>query len=402
MDFIPLPRRSFGSGKAVVLVGLVLAGQARLALSQMSLPSSSAAPGSSILLPVQFVPPSSVSGLQFDVEYGSSAMSLIAMLGDTARNSEKTLYSVDLAPNKKRFLMVGLNQSPIATGTPINLFVNLIPNVSTGIYALALSNVVGTDPAGQLVPITVTSGTITIQGTNVSRLLPAGVLSAGSLLPEPVAAGEVVTLIGSAIGPAAPLQPAGAPSTTVLGNTRVLLDGVAAPLLYAGPNQINIVIPYAVSGKATAQLQVAKDGQTIAAVPIGVAPAVPAIFTMDSSGAGPGAILNEDSTVNSPSNPAPRGSVTVVFATCAGQTDPAGADGQVAGNVLPKPVLPVSVQIGGLDAEILYAGAAPGIIAGVLQVNVRVPAGVRPGYSVPVVLTVGTASSAPGVTMAVR
>jgi uncharacterized protein (TIGR03437 family) len=69
---------------------------------------------------------------------------------------------------------------------------------------------------------------------------------------------------------------------------------------------------------------------------------------------------------------------------------------------LPKPNLPVSVKIGGLDAEVLYAGGAPGSVAGLLQVNVRVPPGVVSGNAVPVVLTVGGVSSQPGVTMAVR
>jgi uncharacterized protein (TIGR03437 family) len=80
---------------------------------------------------------------------------------------------------------------------------------------------------------------------------------------------------------------------------------------------------------------------------------------MDGSGVGQGAILDQNSTVNSPSNPAEKGSIVIVFASGAGQTDPGGADGQIAGDTLPTPLLPVSVQIGGLEAKVLYAGAAP-------------------------------------------
>jgi uncharacterized protein (TIGR03437 family) len=90
------------------------------------------------------------------------------------------------------------------------------------------------------------------------------------------------------------------------------------------------------------------------------------------------------------------------FATGAGQTDPPGADGQIAGDTLPKPLLPVTVQIGGLDAKVLYAGAAPGLVAGVLQVNCIVPSDSPSGYAVPIMLTVGNISSPAGVTLAIK
>jgi uncharacterized protein (TIGR03437 family) len=91
-----------------------------------------------------------------------------------------------------------------------------------------------------------------------------------------------------------------------------------------------------------------------------------------------------------------------VYAEGAGQTDPPGADGQIAGDVLSKPLLHVSVQIGGLSAEVQYAGAAPALVAGVLQVNCVVPPNSLSGSIVPIVITVGQASSQPGVTLAIR
>jgi uncharacterized protein (TIGR03437 family) len=91
----------------------------------------------------------------------------------------------------------------------------------------------------------------------------------------------------------------------------------------------------------------------------------------------------------------------MIYATGEGQTTPAGVDGAVTGATLQRPVLPVRVTIGGQEAEVLYAGSAPGLVAGVLQVNARVPALARRG-SVPVVITVGAAASQGGVTLAVR
>jgi uncharacterized protein (TIGR03437 family) len=72
---------------------------------------------------------------------------------------------------------------------------------------------------------------------------------------------------------------------------------------------------------------------------------------MDGSGVGQRAILDQNSTVNSPSNHAKKCPIIIVFATGAGQTDPGGTDGQIAGDALPKPLLPVSMQMGGLEAQ---------------------------------------------------
>jgi uncharacterized protein (TIGR03437 family) len=129
-----------------------------------------------------------------------------------------------------------------------------------------------------------------------------------------------------------------------------------------------------------------------------VADSAPALFTADGSGNGPGAILNENGSLNSASNPAARGSVVVLYRTGAGQTDPAGVDGLLVVEALPQPMLPISVPIDGQAAQVLYASAAPGLVAGIVQVNIRVPAGIRSG-AVPVMLHVGDGISQPGVTL---
>jgi len=182
----------------------------------------------------------------------------------------------------------------------------------------------------------------------------------------------------------------------------VSFDGVPAVLFYASINQINGVTPYELAGRTTTRMEITTGGQVVSDLALPVSPESPAIFTLDSSGVGQGAILNQDATLNSPLDPAARGTIVALFATGAGQTNPAGVDGQIAGTTPITPVLPVGVQIAGVAAEVLYAGVAPGLSTGVLQVNCRVPASVTPGYSVSIVLTVGTASSAQNVTLAVQ
>ncbi len=135
---------------------------------------------------------------------------------------------------------------------------------------------------------------------------------------------------------------------------------------------------------------------------IPLAAAAPAIFTLDASGTGPGAILNQDSSVNSAANPAARGSVIQIFGTGQGLTSPpsiTGAIGTAAGN---PAVLPVKAAFGGVDAIVQYQGAAPGLIAGALQVNVLVPLNAATGDAVPLTISIGGVASQPGVTVAVR
>ena len=104
-----------------------------------------------------------------------------------------------------------------------------------------------------------------------------------------------------------------------------------------------------------------------------VTQAAPAIFSVDYTGSGQGAVLNEDSAVHNTAKPASKGSIIAIYATGEGQTDPRGIDGKLATAPYAKPVLPVQVRVNGVPAEVLYSGAAPGAVAGLMQVNVRIP-----------------------------
>jgi uncharacterized protein (TIGR03437 family) len=130
--------------------------------------------------------------------------------------------------------------------------------------------------------------------------------------------------------------------------------------------------------------------------------AVPALFTLSGTGRGQGAILNQDLTVNSQSNPAAKGSVVMLYASGAGLTDPPVLDGRVANDVSWAPQLPVAVRINGQDAAVEYAGAAPGLVAGALQVNVRIPESLDSSGSLTVELIVGQSTSPEGVTVAIE
>ena len=186
-----------------------------------------------------------------------------------------------------------------------------------------------------------------------------------------------------------------------IGGTRILFDGVASPLIYVSADQSAAIAPYFLSNRSSTNVEVEYNGTRSNAVAIPTGPSSPALFSIDSSGSGLAAALNEDGSVNTLAKPAKKGAIVILFATGEGQTTPDGVDGQIAASILPKPQLPVTVLIGGKTAEVLYAGAAPGLVAGVMQVNVRVPPNVDSGENA-VVLNVGTTSSPQGVTIAVQ
>ena len=231
-----------------------------------------------------------------------------------------------------------------------------------------------------------------------------GFQNAASYATGVASPGMIFVAYGTNMGPATltgPTVSGGLLSNNVAG-AQLLFDGVAAPIVYVSATQSSGIVPYEVAGKSTTQVVAVFNGQRSAPLTVNVASAVPGLFSADFKGSGQGAIYNQDGTPNSASNPANRGDIVVLYGTGEGQTAPLGTDGMIASGVYPKPVLPVSVTIGSQPTDPpLYAGAVPFVVAGEIQVNVRVPTNIGPGNQ-PVVLTIGTASSQANLTVALK
>jgi uncharacterized protein (TIGR03437 family) len=238
--------------------------------------------------------------------------------------------------------------------------------------------------------------------------LRGNVLNSASFTADALAPGELITIFGSNLGPATPAvaSPNAGSFGSNLSGTQVIFNGTPAPLIYASSGQVTAVVPFNLAPTQVSAAIVPEQSQTKVVVEyqgnqsppvyIFVAPSAPGLFTADSSGAGPAAVLNVDSisgavSLNTPQNPAPPGGILVAYVTGAGQTNPPSADGAVAtsagGHVLPveagldffpwSGMASTSCQAAAycIPVDVLYAGPAPGIVAGVTQVNMRLPDG---------------------------
>jgi uncharacterized protein (TIGR03437 family) len=246
---------------------------------------------------------------------------------------------------------------------------------------------------------------MSVEGPVISAVENAGGLS--QLPNANLSPGLLFQVKGTGLGPATPatteIGTNGLVTTTNSG-VEVLVNGVPAPLVYVSSTAINAVAPYELAPLVgdTVYVQVSYNGALGNLFTANVAATAPGIINFD-DGSGQAAVVNPDGTINGASNPAAIGSTIAIYATGEGQLNPPGVDGEVANNfnALPKPVAPVSLTIGGIPATIIYAGTAPTAVEGVFQVNATIPAGVTPGSSVPILLTVGGVASQKTATIAV-
>ncbi len=201
---------------------------------------------------------------------------------------------------------------------------------------------------------------------HISNAAGAGIYPLSMMPAVAVAPGEIIGIAGDRLGQDA-------------AGTRVLFDDVPAPVLSVRTDQITAVTPFGIAGKSTVKVTVEVNGIASNAETLAVLPSAPELYTYGLGILVSAAALNQDGTRNGPGNPAKTGSIVSLFATGAGEMTPALADGQiVSGPSLPVPNAPVSVTMHGFPAEVTWAGAMPGFIAGGLQVNLRVPADLVP------------------------
>ena len=261
-------------------------------------------------------------------------------------------------------------------------------------------------PGGSSAPVAFTiSATPSVQVTTNSA----------SALSGPVSPGEIVTMYGEGIGPAASysMQDAdnnGFVDTMVAGYT-VLIDSIPSPILYLSQNQVTVQVPYEVTLGLGKNIQIS-NGISLASGTVDIAATAPGAFSLDGSGFGQAAALNfsgttQAYTLNGASSPAHAGDTVILYMT--GEGDYAISILVRTGLLVPASIVPLPqmnplpvVTIGGQQATVSYAGPVVGSLLGILQVNATIPAGSALGAAVPIAIAIGTANAQTGLTLVVK
>ncbi len=273
---------------------------------------------------------------------------------------------------------------------------------NTSIQARLPSSYAGTSTI--TVSTTAGSDAINIMAATASPAALAinGVVNAATMAQGAIAPGELISIFGTGLGPSTGVSFSVDPNTgmvdTTLAGTSVLVGSTAAPVLYASAAQVNAIVPYEVTGQ-TAVVQVQYQGAS-ATQSVNVASASPGAFTLDASGTGGVVAANQDGTINGTDSPAAPASYVTIYFTGGGQTSPAGTTGGVNGDTL-KYLSNCTATVGGKPATVQFAGAVPGLVDGVDQLNIQLAAD-TPSGAQPVVITVGGVSSPAGVTLVVQ
>jgi uncharacterized protein (TIGR03437 family) len=222
------------------------------------------------------------------------------------------------------------------------------------------------------------------QGWMASPCLSTDVLNAATLSGTyGIAPGELVTLTGFGIGPevGAAYRPDSQGNVPAqLAGTQVLFDGTPAPVLYAQSRQINAIAPAGITVGGTTAITVIYNNQAFGPVVAPVTFGSPGIFRAQVGLSAQAVARNQDWTINGPSNPAARGSIVTVWGTGYGETSPPCTPGGLnAPQAEPLLVGVTALIFDGKIESAEYAGSAPTLLCGVVQINFQVPVEIPPG-----------------------
>jgi uncharacterized protein (TIGR03437 family) len=234
----------------------------------------------------------------------------------------------------------------------------------------------GEDENGEIYLANAATGTIyRIEGSAAPRFTAESVVSASNFSPG-LSPGSLATVFAVGVKDEPGITSADSlPLPTTLGGVSVLINGVAAPIHAIanvnGQEQVNFQVPFEAAGRATASIAVARRGAGSAAINVPVVEIQPGIFADSALNAI--VVHNANYSLATPARPLVPGEFAFVYASGLGRVQNPPPTGAAAPASPPSAtVAPVRVTVAGLDAEVPFAGLAPGL-AGVYQLNFRVP-----------------------------
>jgi uncharacterized protein (TIGR03437 family) len=233
-------------------------------------------------------------------------------------------------------------------------------------------------------------------------ILSGGVVSAASFSPQvPSAPGAWLAIFGSKLADGS-ASPTDLPLPIQLQGAQVLMAGSRLPIVATSDGRIDALVPFDINPNITHQLAVRRGLQQSVPEPVTIAPAQPGVFTVLGTGKGQGRVYlstaTGDQVLADSKAPAKPGDSVIAFCAGLGAIDPPVPVGAAAVNS--RVTSPISATIGGVNATVSSAIAAPGF-AGLYIVSTVVPEGVAAGEAVPLVLTVAGQASPP-VSLAVQ
>jgi uncharacterized protein (TIGR03437 family) len=215
-----------------------------------------------------------------------------------------------------------------------------------------------------------------------------GIVNAASFSPQ-ISPGALATVFGSNF--AAGNTSSASPLSTKLAGVSVTVNGVAAPILFVSPGQINFQVPWETAvGNANVQVNA---GGVLSNTLVGkVLQAGPGLF---SYGANRAVVQNADFSLNTPTNPVKAGGTIIAYLTGSGPVSPPVANGQPTPSTgFTRATLPATATIGSSAATVSFAGLTPGFV-GLLQMNIIVPSTLASGdYPLAVAINGETSNSA--------
>lgn len=255
--------------------------------------------------------------------------------------------------------------TPNITGGPLPGSFDLTINakdLANGVYNGAVTVFMGGSTEVRI-PVRLTIGAIPTPALTA-------IVNAASYANGAIAPGQLVTVFGTNLG---------------IPGLKLTFDGAAAQLVYTTAGQAGAIVPAAVSGKTQTSVIATYGAQSSPAVTKTVASTAPGLFTINASGTGPGAILNQIGTLNSTTAPAAKGTIVAIYLT---------------GGGVNMSTANTTVTIGGQAATLAYAGVAPGV-PGLNQINATIPSTAASGAQ-PVAVNIGGVASQSGVTVNVQ
>ena len=252
-----------------------------------------------------------------------------------------------------------------------------------------------------------TKGTHSVSGVIARTGNPPVIATGGAVsgatfgLGQPLAPGILASVFGQRLADDT-AQSQSLPLSTTLGSTSASLGGKLLPLFFASDGQVNTQAPFDLPTNTELSLIVRRGGALSSPETVTIASAAPGMFTRNQRGTGQAAVVDVQGRVIEPGNAVGSGGVAILFATGLGAVDQTVLPGFPAPGAEPlaRTIAPVVVTVGGIPAQVLYAGLAPGFV-GLYQINFLIPSGVAPGDAVPLVISTAGATSTPG-TMAIR